>query len=525
MIRYIPKIIKRVSRNPENSTAGEMATVQKKKTRSWGHNLREENSGLREKIAALRTETARLKKDLEKAWELMAHVPGGLFLLQRETIVYANKAACGWLGYSLEELAGKSLLDILDQEDTQSIDAYIQGKTGIQTPGALRFKNSEGRSVCCAVHIKKTRYEGRNALLLNLIEIERKIEEEKAILEARKFEALKRVAGAFAQELEIGDKPGNPLSEILNDYTKKTYHPSEISPLNLNATIEASAAEYCSANGINYGQDNSNAEDQIIFKTSLNASSPIHGCRKDLHNAFMSLIANAAEALEAEGEIYLTADEKPGLITVYVQEGGTGIHKNVADNIFDPFFTTKGDGHKGLGLSLARAAIERHGGTIGVTRHEAGGTTFHVKLPLEHSPFKTDDRPKKRPIKDARILLMGGQNILINLLCRFLSSKPLHITRVDSYGECIKALKGGPFHLILIDQSQSPEKTAWLIGKVRHTHPDLPVALFNASNGEDAEGSEPPGADLVIPRPLHLGQFYASIYRLMTEGKAPRPHN
>ncbi len=525
MIRYIPKIIKRVSRNPKNSTASEMKIVQKKKARSWGHNLREENSGLREKIALLKKETARLKKDLEKAWELMAHVPGGLFLLQQETIVYANKAACGWLGYSLEELAGKSLLDIFDQEDTQSIDAFIQGKTGIQTPGALRFKNSEGRSVCCAVHIKKTRYEGRNALLLNLIEIERKIEQEKAILEAQKFEALKRVAGAFAREWEISDKPGNSLSEMLNDYAKKAYQPSEISPLNLNEMIEASVAAYCSENGINYGQDNNNPEDQILFKTSLNASSSIHGCRKDLHNAFMSLIANAVEALEAEGEIYLTADEKPGLINIFVQENGTGIQKNVVDNIFDLFFTTKGDGHKGLGLSLARAVIERHGGKIGVTRHEAGGATFHVKLPLEHSPFKTDDRPKKRSIKDARILLIGGQNILINLLCRFLSSKPLHITRVDSYGECFKALKGGPFHLMLVDQSKNPEKTAWLIGKVCHTHPDLPIALFNASNSDDAERSKPPGADLIIPRPLHLGQFYSSIYRLMTEGKASRPHN
>lgn len=524
MIRYIPKIIKRVSKNLKNSTASEMKNVEKKKARSWGHILREENSGLREKVAVLRKETARLKKDLEKAWELMAHVPGGLFLLQQETIVYANKAACGWLGYSLEELAGKSLLDIFDQEDIQSIDAFIQGKTGIQTPGALRFKNSEGRSICCAVHIKKTRYKGRNALLLNLIEIERKIEQEKAILEARKFEALKRVAGAFAREWEISDKPGNPLSEMLNDYARKTYQPSELSPLNLNEMIEASVAEYCSVNGINYGQ-NHNAEDQILFKTSLNASSPIHGCRKDLHNAFMSLIANAAEALKAEGEIYLTADEKPGLINVYVQEGGIGIHKNVVDNIFDPFFTTKGEGHKGLGLSLARAVIERHGGKIGVTRHEAGGATFHVKLPLENSPFKTDDRPKKRSIKDARILLMGGQNILINLLCRFLSSKPLHITRVDSYGQCFKALKGGPFHLMLIDQSKSPEKTAWLIGKVRHTHPDLPIALFNVSNGDDDELSKTPEADLVIPRPLHLGRFYSSIYRLMTEGKASRPQN
>ncbi len=524
MIRYIPKIIKRVSRNPKNSTASEMKIVQKKKARSWGHILREENSGLREKIAVLRKETARLKKDLEKAWELMAHVPGGLFLLQQETIVYANKAACGWLGYSLEELAGKSLLDIFDQEDIPSIDAFIQGKAGGQTPGALRFKNSEGRSVWCAMHIKKTRYEGRNALLLNLIEIERKIEQEKAVLEARKFEALKRMAGAFAREWEISGNPMNPLSEMLNDYARKTYQPSEISPLNLNEMIEASVAAYCSANGINYGQDN-NPEGQILFKTSLNASSPIRGCRKDLHHAFMSLIANAAEALEAEGEIYLTADEKPELINIYVQENGIGIHKDVVDNIFDPFFTTKGDGHKGLGLSLARAVIERHGGKIGVTRHEAGGATFHVKLPLEHSLFKTDDRPQKRSIKDARILLMGGQNILINLLCRFLSSKPLHITQVDSYGECFKALKGGPFHLMLIDQSINPEKTAWLIGKVRRTHPDLPIALFNASNGDDAELSKLPGPDLVIPRPLHLGQFYSSIYRLMTEGKASRPHN
>ena len=214
-----------------------MKIVQKKKTRSWGHNLREENSGLREKVAVLRKETARLKKDLEKAWELMAHVPGGLFLLQQETIVYANKAACGWLGYSLGELAGKSLLDIFDQEDIQSIDAFIQGKAGTQTPGALRFKNSEGKLIYCAVHIKRTRYEGRNALLLNLIEIERKIEQEKALLNTQKFEALQRMAGTFVQDWETAEKSENPLLKALYDFSKKTYLPSDVSALNLNEII------------------------------------------------------------------------------------------------------------------------------------------------------------------------------------------------------------------------------------------------------------------------------------------------
>ena len=498
-----------------------MKMEQKKKVRSWGHRLREENSKLKEKIAALGKETARLKKDLEKVWGLMAHVPGGLFLLQQETIVYANETASKWLGYSLDQLIGKSLLDIIDPEDVQSIIEFIRNNVGNQRPDALHFKNNDGRSVYCAVHIKKTRYEGRNAFLLNLIEIERKIDQERVVLEARKFEALQRMVGAFVREWEITAKPGNPLSETLSNLAKKTYRPSEKSPLNLNEIIETSVSRYCSEKRINYGH-NQNSDDQIFFKTSLNATSPIRGCEKDLHNVFMNLIANAVEALEGKGDIYLTAEEKPGMINIYVQENGIGIHENVVDNIFDPFFTTKGDGHKGLGLSLVRSVIEKHGGKIGVIRHESGGTSFHIKLPLDHDPVESDDRPKKKSIKDARILLIGDQNILINLLCHFLSEKHLHVTRVDRYGECVKALKDNPFDLLLIDQSKSFANTAWLIQKVRHADPDIPIALFNVPNTHDAELSPPPGVNLIIPRPLHVGPFYSNISRLLAEGDASR---
>jgi PAS domain S-box-containing protein len=493
-----------------------MKIERKKKARSWGHRLREENSALKKKIVTLRKENSHLKKDLEKIWELMAHVPGGLFLLQQETIVYANDAASKWLGYSLGQLAGKSLLEIIDPEDVQTILDFIQDNAGNQRPDALHFKNSEGRSVYCAVHIKKTRYEGRNAFLLNLIEIERKIEQEKAVLETRKFEALQRMAGAFVQGFGITEKPENPLSATLNDFSKKTYDPSEISPLNLNETIETSVSRYCSAKGIN---------GQISLKTSLNTTSPMKGCQADLQKAFMNLIINAEEALEGKGEIYLTAEEKPGLINIYVQENGYGIHENVADKIFDPFFSTKGNGHKGLGLSLVRSVIERHGGKIGVMRQKAGGTTFHIQLPLDHDPFKTNDRPQKKSIKDARILLFGDQNILINLLCRFLKGKHLHVTRVDNFSECIKTLKGNPFDLLLVDQSKGPANTEWLIQKIRHTHPVIPIALFNGPNTDGVALSRPSGVDLVIPRPLHVGSFYSNISRLLAEGKVPPPHH
>lgn len=496
-----------------------MKVEQKKKARSWGHRLREENAGLKEKIASLKKENARLKKDLEKAWELMAHVPGGLFLLQQETIVYANDAATNWLGYNLGQLVGKSLVDIIDPEDVQSIMEFIQDNVGNQRPDALHFKNSEGRSVYCAVHIKKTRYEGRNAFLLNLIEIERKIEQEKAVLETRKFEALQRMARAFVQDYNIIEKSGDHLPAILSDFSKKTYDPSEISSLDLNEIIETSVSRYCSAKGINLKQ-NENSDVQISLRTSLSAISPIQGCQEDLHKAFMNLITNAEEALEGKGEIYLTAEEKPGLINVYIQENGCGIHANMADQIFDPFFSTKGQGHKGLGLSLVRSVIERHGGRIEVMHPKAGGTTFHIELPLDHTPIKKGRPSKKKSIKDARILLMGDQDMLINLLCRFLKGKHLHVTHVDSFSECIKILKGNPFDLLLLDQSKSPSDTQWLTQKIRHTHPDLPIALFNAHNIQGAQFSQPPGVDLVIPRPLHVGPFYSNITRLLTEGKA-----
>ncbi len=492
--------------------------VQQNEARSWGHRLREENNGLREKIVTLRKENARLKKDLEKAWELMAHVPGGLFLLQQETIVYANEAASRWLGYKLGELVGKNLLEIVDPGDMQSVIEFIQGKAGTQTPDALQFRNSKGRTVYCAVHVKRTRYEGRNALLLNLIEIGRKIEQEKVVMEVRKFEALQRVAGALVREIT-----GTPEDSLLTDlrvYARKGYEPFEISQLNLNKMIEKSVTRFCSERGIN-DEPNDDSENQILFKTALNASSPITGCQEELQEAIMNLIANAAEALETSKEIYLTAQEKPGVVYLYVQENGCGIHENDIDKIFDPFFTTKGDGHKGLGLSIAHAVFERHGGNIRVIRQEAGGTTFHVTLPLDHDVFRTNEPPKNKSIKDAKILLLGDQDILINLLGRFLSGKGLNVTRVETYSECFRALKSETFDLLLMDHHKSIAKTAWLTQKVRQSNSELAIVLFNVSKSDKSNISKTPGIDLFVPKPLHIAEFFSRISRLISEGKAP----
>ncbi len=489
--------------------------VQQKKTRSWAHQLREENNALREKIADLRKENRRLGKDLEKAWELMAHVPGGIFLLQRETVAYANEAASRWLGYRLGELAGRNLLDIIDPEDANPILDLIHGKASMPTPDALRFKNRRGKPVYCAVHAKKTRHEGRNALLLNLIEIENKFQDHSLLLEAGKFRVLQNMAGAVAEAFDDEVEDHHSLLETLKGYAKEAYHPSELKPIDMNNLMEETISSYCFANGISYGKA-SPSDSRILLKSAIDIPSVFHGSEKDLQQAVTGLVANASESIEESGVIYLTAQEGPGIINIYIQENGCGIKEAVAERIFDPFFTTKKGEHKGLGLSLARATVERHGGSISLMRHEAGGATFHVKLPLDPSPLKSPVTPRNNRVKNAHILLMGDQSLLNNLLSRFLLSKGLNITRVESYRVCLRALKNDRFHLILLDHAKTHSKTARVVQRFRKDHPQIPIALYNAVHMETEDDPKSPDPDLEIQKPLHVEKLYKEICRLLS---------
>ncbi len=66
-----------------------------------------------------------------------------------------------------------------------------------------------------------------------------------------------------------------------------------------------------------------------------------------------------------------------------VTDSGPGIPPDVRERIFQPFFTTKHRG-TGLGLPIARRAVELHGGTIAIACPPEGGTVVTIELPLHH---------------------------------------------------------------------------------------------------------------------------------------------
>jgi signal transduction histidine kinase len=68
-------------------------------------------------------------------------------------------------------------------------------------------------------------------------------------------------------------------------------------------------------------------------------------------------------------------------VLIEVQDSGTGIPPEKLESIFDPFITSKPEG-LGMGLSICRTIIERHGGKIWAANNPDGGATFSITLPV-----------------------------------------------------------------------------------------------------------------------------------------------
>jgi len=103
-----------------------------------------------------------------------------------------------------------------------------------------------------------------------------------------------------------------------------------------------------------------------------------------LRQVILNLLANAAQAIEADGEIKIETAAGATWVEVSVQDNGNGILPEHLEKIFTPFFSTKPEGKGcGMGLAICRGIIERLGGSISVESRVGTGTTFTVRLPLE----------------------------------------------------------------------------------------------------------------------------------------------
>ena len=115
-----------------------------------------------------------------------------------------------------------------------------------------------------------------------------------------------------------------------------------------------------------------------------NGESLLSADRSQLEQVLINLIKNAYESGATEVELSMQPlpslqEGAGGGSLIRVKDNGSGMSPDVVDHAFIPFFTTKPNG-TGIGLSLCRQIILKHGGTIRMESEEGRGTTFIIKV-------------------------------------------------------------------------------------------------------------------------------------------------
>jgi signal transduction histidine kinase len=120
---------------------------------------------------------------------------------------------------------------------------------------------------------------------------------------------------------------------------------------------------------------------RVVLQTQLDERPlRVRGYPDRLRQALLNVAVNALEAMPHGGTLLVAARRENQHLAVQLRDSGPGIGPADLERIYEPDFSTKRGG-SGIGLYVARALVELHGGTIRVESTPGQGTEVNVTLP------------------------------------------------------------------------------------------------------------------------------------------------
>jgi signal transduction histidine kinase len=263
-------------------------------------------------------------------------------------------------------------------------------------------------------------------------------------------------------------------------------------------------------------------------------SAAVSGDGARLQQVFWNLLKNAIKFSPTGGRINLDAWILPNApaprLAVEVVDRGVGIAPENLERIFLPFEqATEGPRHAtdqglGLGLAIAKAIVEIHGGTISVRSAGLGqGAVFRVELPLSPDPAPTLPRPAQPGAGPAtldgavpRILLVEDHLDTGLILSRLLKRAGYDVHHASSAGEGFQAFQDGNFDILVSDLGLPDESGIMLMQRIARLRPDLPaICLSGFGMEDDMQACYDAGFTEHLTKPVELAALQAAIGRIL----------
>jgi two-component system NtrC family sensor kinase len=191
---------------------------------------------------------------------------------------------------------------------------------------------------------------------------------------------------------------------------------------------------------------------------------PVFADPHQLQQVLLNLIINAEQAMltaHGRGTLILRTWYEPDqeAVILEVNDDGPGVPEDLLPRIFDPFFTTKEVGKgTGLGLTVAYAIIQEHGGRLTAKSPPGGGASFYIELPVSEAGLvqalpKPPDRTFAPPAAAAgsAVLVVDDEVALGNAVAEALADAGFQVDRAMDGIEALDRVGARAYDLIICD--------------------------------------------------------------------------
>jgi len=376
---------------------------------------------LRDRERQRRAAERALRENEERFRALVENSSDAVILLDGEgRVTYTSASAVRQLGWSAEEMVGRSVFDVLHPDDRELVGARMTEllrKAGERITQEVRFRHRDGTwHIMEGVGVNRLADPAVRAIVLNARDItdRRKLEEQ--LWHAQKMEAVGQLAGGIAHDfnnlltailgycnLVLDDAPPDgPLRSDLEEIRTAGERAASLTrQLLAFSRRQMLQPQIVDVNGLVSSLATllrRLVTENIHVVTQLGGDVPVvRADPSSLEQVIVNLAVNARDAMQPGGTLTIetaTVDLDAAFaakhlpmtagryVLLSVSDTGAGMDALTRGRIFEPFFTTKEQG-KGVGLGLATVygIVKQNGGYIWVDSEPGHGSVFRVYLP------------------------------------------------------------------------------------------------------------------------------------------------
>jgi CheY-like chemotaxis protein len=259
------------------------------------------------------------------------------------------------------------------------------------------------------------------------------------------------------------------------------------------------------------------AANVVIVQALAAGLPPIFADPHQIQQILLNLIINAEQAMlsaHGRGTLVLRSwhDPERDAVVLEVNDDGGGMPDEVQAKVFDPFFTTKAVGKgTGLGLTVAYAIAQEHGGRLSVRSGTGRGASFFLELPVSGATVRAPESVPTGSLppvpKGARALVIEDEHALGDAVAASLTDEGFTVDRAENGEEGLARLAERRYDVIVCDLKMPKVDGPALFADVSKRMPDVRKRLIFVTGdvaGTEAERFLEESGCRWIPKPFRL---------------------